>query len=148
MIGPSGPALQQALAIVISQMGGKVAPSSPLFPVMLLLRQMVQGVDRYTPDCLSQANAIKRLVRDVAAVMPTGDAARLEHAIAWDPLAPEDFHASRLEQLLSELRMALIEAHAWLETADVPERDALLKRVWSLLADRTAYESRLVMQMW
>jgi len=148
MIGCFGPPLQHALGIVIAQMDGKVAPSNPLFPVMLLLRQLAEDVDDYTTDCLRQADAIRQLVRATAAMMPAETAVRLEQAVAWQPVAPQDFHATSLARWLSGLRCALIDAHAWLESADIAGRDELLNEIWSFLEARVAHESRQVGQMW
>ena len=148
MIGHFRPAFEQAAAILFEQMGGKVVPSNPLFPVMLLVRQMAEDLDSHTMDCLQEADAIRMLVRRIAALMPEAEASRLEQAIAAEPSTPEDFHAIRLHAYLSGLRRVLAEVHGWLELSEAPERDGLLRQVWAHLEARAAYESRLVGQMW
>lgn len=148
MIGLYAMMLKRAETIVFEQMEQVPSTAVELGCVGLLLRQLAQDVDGCAAYSLAQADRIKAILERTMKVMPPQERGKVVAMIPSPPSSPDDYHLSRLQGYLDRLNDALIEVHAWLETAEGPVRDDLLDQIWACLEDQARHEGRLVHQLW
>jgi hypothetical protein len=148
MMGPCAAVLQRAAHMLVEAMGEAPQLGPRLGPLVGLLKGLADEVDGQTAHRLSEARQIKAfLVRATQCAATPGwscPAALLD----FSPTAPEDFQAAALEAYVRRLRAGLIQLHAWLETADIPERPALLADIWRWLEEQAQEAARHAPAMW
>lgn len=142
------PILNEMSAFLLASAQQDPAGGAKFWAPAILLQQLADIVDDRASSCLAQAATIRGIIDDTCSLMPPSAAADLAAMIPAPPTAPGDFQARRLGEYLDKLNAALIVAHSWLETCDMPGGKKVIARIWDYLEPLAKHESRLVPRMW
>lgn len=149
MSGSNTQILQRASEVLFEIIGERPQLAPRLAPLSGLLKDLASDVDVRTALQLEQVNTIQALLKQANGHMPPPGWPHLEALIRWVPTTPADHHVDALDRLLDRLNHALIDVHAWCETAaNTPERARLLRDIWAHLDRQATQASRTVPPMW
>ena len=140
--------LLQAADVLFKHIAEHPQITTKVGPVAVLLAHIAADVDVLVADRLKEADRIKGILNKAVDSASAQQRQRWQDAIALVPASPDDYASKALDAYLRRLKTALIEVQAWVETADVPARGALLDEIWAYLSDQATYESRVVPPMW
>lgn len=148
MTGQFESALHQAAEVLFKQIAEYPQIAPKVGPVAMFLEHIAGDVDVHVASRLKEANRIKGILNKAAEIAPGAATAAWKDVIGLAPTSPDDYASKALDAYLGRLKAALIEVHAWIETADVPARQELLDEIWEYLSDQAKHESRVVPPMW
>lgn len=131
------------------RLAGEQPDIAPVAGMMgMLLSYIAADADDHVANDLAAAHDIRRLLDRARAIVPADLSATLDQYLGWEPAEPADFRGARIARYVADLRLGLILAQTWLETAPGSEPAALLDDIWRFLKADADEASKLVPHLW